>query len=51
MTMLSTLLFTFGFICFITSLIDMGMNGNEHAEWAKIGAPIALACFMLSNLF
>ena len=36
-----------GLVCFVTGVLDMGMNGSASAGWAQIGIPIALFCFLI----
>jgi cytochrome bd-type quinol oxidase subunit 1 len=33
-----------GIICFVTAVLDMGMNGGRYAYWAPWGLGICLLC-------
>lgn len=34
-----------GLTCFVTAILDMGMNGARYAGWAPWGIGVALVCF------
>lgn len=51
MSVVLTVATVIGVVCFITALLDMGMNGSAYAGWAPWGLGIALVCFVLVWLF
>lgn len=39
-----TVLIAVAMVCFVTALLDMGMNGGGYAEWAPWGLGVTVVC-------